>query len=178
MFNDRKIEYHGLTRFRDLSKITFGPNVKYIDCGAFYNTNIVSLNICYRLRDVQLPNTLVRVSSCCFANCPLLTSIVIPKSVRIIEYQAFQNCSKLTDVIFEEDSQLKTIGPFAFNGCTKLRNINFPKSLTKIEIFAFADCPIENVELHNVTYIGERAFDNINEDIIDGVMKHGIIENG
>jgi len=41
--------------------------------------------------------------------------------------------------------------------------------LTKIRGFAFQNCPINNVELHNVTHIGKGAFDNINEDIVDCV---------
>jgi hypothetical protein len=54
-----------------------------------------------------------------------ITSITIPASVETIGENAFSNCTSLTSVIFEEGSQLKSIGKGAFFS-TEIESIVIP----------------------------------------------------
>ncbi len=53
----------------------------------------------------------------------LVTELTIPNTVTQIFPLAFFNCTSIVSVSFEENSQLKTIGSFAFSGCTNLNAI-------------------------------------------------------
>ena len=60
-------------------------------------------------------------------------------SVRIIGINAFRLCSSLTSVSFEPDSQLETIGQYAFLQ-SGLTSITLPASQTSIGDYAFMSC--------------------------------------
>ena len=64
--------------------------------------------------------------------CMRLTSIEIPASVTIISDQAFTGCYSLTSVTFKENSQLTSIGLYAFSNCMTLESIELPSKLTII----------------------------------------------
>ena len=49
-----------------------------------------------------------------------------------IDERAFEGCERLLDVGFDEDSQVKEIGDYAFKRCVKLTSITLPKSVEKI----------------------------------------------
>ncbi len=99
-----------------------------------------------------------------FMNCTSLTSITIPKTVTKIDggYMsgAFMGCSSLTSVTFARDSQLTTIGWYAFYGCSSLSNISIPETVTKIGDDAFYNCSsLSNISIPaSVTKIGDDAF--------------------
>ena len=59
-------------------------------------------------------------------------SIVIPASVKTVEWCAFQE-AKLKSVAFEENSVCEFIGGSAFNGCSELKTITLPESLKTID---------------------------------------------
>ncbi|KAK8838471.1 beta-1,3-glucan linked protein [Tritrichomonas musculus] len=67
----------------------------------------------------------------------------IPSFIKTIENYAFDCCKSLQSVIFEENSQLKTLGQYAFSG-SSMRKIDLPQSLTKIDEGCFTYC--ENLE--------------------------------
>ncbi|MBO8426338.1 MAG: leucine-rich repeat domain-containing protein [Firmicutes bacterium] len=69
-----------------------------------------------------------------------ITSITIPDSVTTIGEYAFYSCSNLTTVTFGENSQLASIGSYAFPGCSSLTSINIPDSVTTIGECAFYSC--------------------------------------
>lgn len=75
-----------------------------------------------------------------FAGQQNLTTIVIPKSVEIIQYQAFSGCPNLTSVVFVSDGDLKTIERRAFRACKTLTSITLPKSLTYVGEDVFNGC--------------------------------------
>ena len=79
-----------------------------------------------------------------FKNCTELTSITIPASVQSIgdtslgtaeSYGVFYGCSSLKTVIFEEGSQLATIGRYAF-AYSGIESITF--SITKATTFPYS----------------------------------------
>lgn len=91
-----------------------------------------------------------------FKNDTQLITVTIPSTYTTIGKMAFAGCVNLTTVTIENNSQLKSIGAYAFcltvtanedgeyetddNACTKLSSINLPDCVETIDNFAFAYC--------------------------------------
>lgn len=69
-----------------------------------------------------------------------ITSVTIPKTVKVIGASAFANNKLLANVTFEENSELKTISSECFSGCENLENVTLPNSLMNIQSMAFYGC--------------------------------------
>jgi hypothetical protein len=54
----------------------------------------------------------------------------------------------LESVSFEPGSNLREICPFAFHGCTGLRTICVPASVERLSGLSFADCRVDQIEVH------------------------------
>lgn len=67
-----------------------------------------------------------------------IKKVKINSGITIIDECAFKNCPNITDVEFPDT--LKTIGAYAFDGCSSLKSVNFPASVEYIDGFAFANC--------------------------------------
>ena len=78
-----------------------------------------------------------------FINCPDMTSIIIPPTVKSIGNWAFSrggfHLLKLHTVEFEGDSQLEIIGEYAFAG-TSLSQFTIPSKVHTIGKYAFGAC--------------------------------------
>ena len=74
-------------------------------------------------------------------------SVSVPKRVKEIDYRAFAYCKDLKSVIFDDDSELTTIGVLAFEQ-TGLSSFIVPKRVTEIHAWAFSRC----TELTSVTF--------------------------
>ena len=70
--------------------------------------------------------------------CQSLTSIIIPKSVTIIEDGVFWGCSRLTSVVIPDG--VTSIGDYAFGGCSRLTSIIIPDKVTTLSSNAFQFC--------------------------------------
>jgi len=101
------------------------------------NTTLTSITFA---EDSQLTT----IGAYAFYCCPNLASIAIPVNVTTIGEAAFSRgysiTSSLASVIFAENSQLKTIGRFAFGSCSNLTNITIPASVTVIDQGGFNSC--------------------------------------
>ena len=93
------------------------------------------------------------------------TEIFIPdyhaeKPVLKIGGSAFRYGSSLTNVIFGENSQLTSIGDWAFGDCSSLTSIEIPSGVTSIGDGAFSGCSsLTSIEIPSgVTSIGDGAF--------------------
>ena len=68
-----------------------------------------------------------------------LTSIVMPKTLKTIEYEAFVASGLTGNLIIPES--VTTIGYAAFSGCSGLTgNLTIPENVTTIGYAAFSDC--------------------------------------
>ena len=93
-----------------------------------------------------------------FTKCNILTSIVIPNSVTLIENDAFYKCSNLTSVIIGDG--VKTIDSDAFRDCKSLTSVTIGNSVTSIGSRAFYECTgLTSITIPNsVKSIGWDAF--------------------
>lgn len=67
-----------------------------------------------------------------------LESLYIPNSIESINHMGFYAMIKLERVVFEEDSNLKLIGSYAFGHSHSLKEITIPKSVREIGDYSFA----------------------------------------
>lgn len=89
-----------------------------------------------------------------------LTSIFIPKTVSLMN-SPFINCKSLETVVFEDNSQLKTLEAATFANCSVLKNVIFGEGacFTSIGGNAFLATAITSINIpHTVTSIGSAAF--------------------
>ena len=95
--------------------------------------------------DVVIPSEynglpVTEIAPLVFWNSHYLKSLTIPATVTYIREYAFTGCKNLEKVVFDEESQLKTIGGCAFANCSSLKEIELPESLEIIEGAAFLRC--------------------------------------
>ena len=114
-----------------LTSITIPDSVTSIGYQAFGH--------CYGLTNITIPDRVTDIGDHVFYICDNLASITIPRSVTSIGSSAFDDCNALASVEFEENSQLTTIGAWAFYGCA-FTSITIPDSVRNIENNAFAEC--------------------------------------
>ena len=98
-------------------------------------------------------------------NCFYMTRIeriVIPKGVIKIECNAFKDCENLKEVVFEEESRLRTLMESAFWRCNSLAKISLPEGLKSIGDSVFQDCRnLKDIHLpEGLETIGEDCFWN------------------
>lgn len=94
-----------------------------------------------------------------------IENLVIPKAINNYEVKsiydrAFYNNQELKTVIFEEGSQLVSIGRVAFRCCTNLTSIIIPSTVINIDENAFYGCTsLTSIIIPNsMTIIGESVF--------------------
>ncbi len=144
------------------------------------------------LRNVVIPDSVVKIGVGAFANCRSLTRvtfgnglveiedsafmatcllrITIPDSVKKIDDNAFADCRLLDSVDLGEG--VEQIGNFAFAYCIDLPEIIFPDSIEAVGTSAFEGCDhLETVGLHPDIVYMEDSFDNC--DSLETVMFRG-----
>lgn len=110
--------------------------------------------------DLVLPNEVITIGNNAFFNCTSLTSVTIPKGVKILEYRAFEDCEGLTSIIIPDG--VESIGNHAFADCKNLSDIKISSSVKKFGIGTFYDTKwLENKRQENPLVI-------INNVLIDG----------
>ena len=82
---------------------------------------------------VTIPTTLdgktvTSLGSSAFESATNITEIIIPNTVKIIEYGAFRNCTKLAKV---DLGNIEEMSFDVFTGCTSFTTITIPKTLKK-----------------------------------------------
>ena len=158
----------------DIEELIIPDSVTYFAPYAFY---------CATFGSITLSENIESISDSAFYQLNT-ESITIPKKVKSIDKEAFMQ-SYIKEVIFEEDSMLKSIdekafyecdnldtivlpdglkmiGNRAFYSCDMLQTINIPDSVELIDEYAFYNCDnLENVTINeeaNLEEIGNYAF--------------------
>lgn len=83
--------------------------------------------------------TISTIGKNCFDDCDLITTVILPDSVRNIEGFAFNTCEDLEYIYIPEGCS--QIGEQAFCYCDELSYVRIPDSVTWIGPWAFDDCP-------------------------------------
>ena len=113
---------------------------------------------CTSLEKISIPNSITNIGNGAFYNCTSIKNIIIPNSVRSIGTGTFTLCSSLETVDIR--GNIGSILEDTFVGCKMLKSVKFPNNITEIKANAFANCTsIESFTIpDSVTIIGERAF--------------------
>ena len=124
------LSYTGHQRYITIPDFIEGKPVTSIGREAFKNN--------VRLREIQLPKHLKKIEGYAFYGClNLSVAITIPDTVTEIGKYAFYDAVRLPGVIFGNDSQLESIGDYAFSGCAKIRSFTVPAKVTRLNATAF-----------------------------------------
>lgn len=114
---------------------------------------------CPNLTNVVLPSTLKSINYYSFFGCKKLEKISIPENVSFICSSAFEDCISLKEI--KLPANLKKINSRTFADCVNLINVVLPEELESIENFAFGGCKkLSSISMPNtVISIGDEAFD-------------------
>ncbi|MBO4637873.1 MAG: leucine-rich repeat protein [Clostridiales bacterium] len=82
--------------------------------------------------------TVTSIGEEAFIDCDIITTVILPDTLRRIEDRAFNTCEDLEYVYFPDG--LEFIGQEAFDYCDELAYVYIPDSVTTIERWAFDDC--------------------------------------
>lgn len=110
------------------------------------------------LTSVKLPKTLKIIGNGAFSGCSNLRSITIPNSVTTIGSSAFVCCYDLTSVTIPDS--VTSIGDGAFRDCRSLTSIKIPNGVTSIRYRTFSGCrSLTSITIpDSITIIEEDAF--------------------
>ena len=105
---------------------------------------------CSSLINVNFPsdNQIETIGADAFKNCALLSEVILPEKLRLIEARAFQNCTSLSEIILPEN--LEKIVSQAFEDCTNLTDITIYDKVTSIPTSAFKNIPKEQLTIHGI----------------------------
>lgn len=81
--------------------------------------------------NLVIPNGVTIINRYTFPNAKCIKSITIPKTVTLIDTLAFQGCGA-ESVTFEDNSTLQELGNSVFNDCNSLTSITIPASVIEI----------------------------------------------
>ena len=83
--------------------------------------------------------TVTEIGDEAFLSCKELTSVIIPNSVKRIDFEAFYGCSNLTSVTLPESYEYLGMDAFAF--VPAFTSVTLPNTLTSMGYGAFRACP-------------------------------------
>ena len=133
-----------------------------IDLAGTTNTTINDMTFYnyYKLENLTLPANTETIGYMAFADCVHLKNLEIPATVVTIDERAFENCRSISSLTFAEDSNLKTIGAWAFYNNHNISEVTIPEGVTEIGDAAFYGCNyLENITLPaSVQRIGDNGF--------------------
>ena len=120
--------------------------------GIFATTTIKSLN------ELQYFTSLERISRSAFSGCMCLTSVVMPRGIKSIDFRAFCDCKNLSHIVIPEG--VRFIEKEAFRDCESLRTVVISKGVREIDDAAFLGCnSLTHIVIpEGVTRIGRDAF--------------------
>lgn len=109
---------------------------------------------------IEVPETIngveiQEIGKWCFIGNKTVEKIILPESVKQIDYYAFANCPNLKEVIAPG---VKKCGRYAFYQCDNLINVEMP-NVTVVNTGMFKNChSLESAKLGKLTEIDNHAF--------------------
>jgi len=102
--------------------------------------------------------TVTQIGSDAFTNSDIGV-LKIPKTVKSFAFSSFSG-AKIGTILFEEGSQFKTVGGWAFNGAVfKSLGIDFPEGTEDLGNCGFQTCMLSRVSIpSSVTYLADGTF--------------------
>ena len=79
---------------------------------------------CDLITEIVVPDGVIKLAANAFESCDNLSYVSLPNSLEIIEEGAFRNCKRLPSIIVPKN--VIYIGDGAFNGCTGIAKITLP----------------------------------------------------
>lgn len=119
-----------------MGTILYKAGINFID-----DMNSIPENCFYgddELKNIILPDNIIRIGESAFRRCSSLSSINIPDSVIRIDDNAFTYCTNLTNITI--GNGVTSIGNWAFSSCSNLTRIEIPSSMKFISWGAFEGC--------------------------------------
>ena len=99
-----------------LTSIDIPSSVTSIETGMFCG--------CTKLESIDIPSSVTTIGDDAFALCAALKEITIPQQVEKIGAEAFTGCAQLEKIDIESNSQLNTVGDYAFEtNCLYLNGV-------------------------------------------------------
>ena len=93
---------------------------------------------CPRLTSVVLPNTIQSIYGNAFLNCKMLSSVSLQEGLTDIAWDAFAGCTSLTSMVIP--NSVTDLGYSLFDGCTALQSVTLPNSITTLPLYIFKGC--------------------------------------
>ncbi len=147
-----------------------GPSLSYMVVDKTYKTcKLMSSSVSESFAgDLNLPSypkngnemyTLVEINESAFSGNTRLTSIVIPKTVKVIGTRAFNSCTNLKSVTI--GNSVSDIRAYAFTSCRSLISVKIPKSVKVIDSGAFDSCyGLTKAEFESIESLCSIKFDS------------------
>jgi len=129
-----------------------------IVCEGVESIGVATFANCYRLKKVELPNSLITIDDCAFERCSSLTEMNLPPHLKYIKFNAFSKCSNLRKVNIP--SGVEILEHNTFSNCRKLKKVNIEEGIKVIEADAFSGCSsLSKIKLpSSVNYLGGNVF--------------------
>ena len=110
--------------------------------------------------DVNIPDTVTRITRDCFSGNTVMETVTIPDSVTQIGSQAFAGCTSLETVTIPDS--VTEIGYGIFDGCSALESAVLSENISVLRSFTFRNCPnLTDLKLpDNLTQMGDYEFLN------------------
>lgn len=154
IINGRLSDYINESNINTISRLTINGSI----CGTDWNT-LREMGLSGNLTELDMTNATIEndtendfwnaneIPEKAFNDCKKLTSIKLPKTVRVIGAEAFVGCSKLKYIEFPES--IDSIADEAFRKVPLEGVLNFPVSMRVIGKQAFAYTNIEEVIINS-----------------------------
>jgi len=140
-YNDGNMtEITGSGNLASLDEFAFSNCEKLKDSSALDGVFLKGKRVfstCRSLTSIVLGGNMETIPDGSFYSCNMLKEVVVPDTVKTIEYCAFYYTALNA---IDLPSSLKTIGESAFVGCSSLTEITIPSGVTSIGNRAFSDC--------------------------------------
>lgn len=112
------------------------------------------------ITSVVLPDTVKTIRENAFANCTGITDAVLPSELESLEYRAFYNATSLTNITPMLPPSVSYIGSSVFQlaPISGILDLSENEEITSISPWAFSGTRLTEARLQNVTNISNDAF--------------------